>query len=59
MATDYERFLQDIKDGGFDGKSVEDIGQGERAQRAYIAFKLFQIEEHLRHAAGSDAKRRG
>ena len=56
MATDRERMVDDIRDSGFNPKSF-----GEHDQRAYIAFKLFQIEAHLRHIAdaaviGSDAE---
>jgi hypothetical protein len=56
MATDRERMADDIRDSGFNPKSF-----GEHEQRGYIAFKLFQIEQHLRHIAdaaviGSDAE---
>jgi hypothetical protein len=60
MATEYERFLEDINSSGFGNKNVQDTGDGARAQRAYIAFKLFQIEEHLGRAgesAGTGARK--
>ena len=56
MATDRERMADDIRENGFNAKSF-----GEHDQRVYIAFKLFQIEEHLRRIAdisivGSDSE---
>ena len=56
METDYERMADDIRDNGFNAKNF-----GEHDQRSYIAFKLFQIEEHLRRIAdisiiGSDGE---
>lgn len=51
MATDFERFQADAKANGFDPKIIADTSGNKRAHRAYIALKLFQIEEHMRRLA--------
>ncbi len=61
MATDRERMKDDAKANGFDAEAIDDTGIGDRDQLAYIALKLFQIEEHLRRIAdaaviGSDSE---
>ena len=51
MATERERMLDDAETNGFDEGAIVDSGNNDRAQRAYIALKLFQIERHLRRMA--------
>ncbi len=53
MATERERMAEDIKANGFDHKAILASIHVDAAheQRAYIALKLFQIEEHLRRLA--------
>ena len=53
MATDRERMLDDAEANGFNRRAVLDGGGNDYAQRAYMALKLFQIEEHLRRIAAS------
>jgi hypothetical protein len=62
MTTDLELFQADVRKSAFDERSSIGRNFGEPAQLTYIAFKLFQIEDHLRTMAsaaepGGKAKR--
>jgi hypothetical protein len=53
MATDRERMAEDAQVNGFDQHIFTDTSTGDRAQRAYMAVKLFQIERHLRRLSAA------
>lgn len=58
MTTDSERLADDIKANGFDPKTILTSTHIDdtHAQRAYIALKLFQIEQHMRRIADTMAR---
>lgn len=58
MTTDLERFQADVRKSAFDERSTIGRNFGEPAQLTYIAFTLFQIEEHL-HTMASTAESSG
>ena len=53
MTTEHDRFQADVRKSAFDERSTIGRNFGEPAQLTYIAFKLFQIEEHLRTIASA------
>ena len=51
--TTVESMQADAAANGFDAKAVSDRTTNDRAQSAYIALKLFQIEENTKRIAAA------
>lgn len=51
MTTTLEAMQSDAAANGFDARAVSDRVTNDRAQLAYIALKLFQIEQNTKRIA--------